>query len=192
MQYSKNFIGCACFLPSVIFYISRATFDDSKAEEAVKKRHSTISEAVGVAEKMQARRLILTHFSQRYQSTPPMPAFTSLKPILAYDFMRLPFKDLLWAHELYHVLCIAFPAVSGEEDADDSADSLLTASSLCDCSIRDFSIPAAVSKGESKMARRGDQVGQGYPKRKYLSKTDSSICQTISKTSSIDDDIIIS
>lgn len=46
--------------------IHEATFSDCKADEALKKRHSTISEAIEVAQQMNAQRLILTHFSQRY------------------------------------------------------------------------------------------------------------------------------
>jgi ribonuclease BN (tRNA processing enzyme) len=53
--------------------LCQATFADCKAEEAVKKKHSTISEAISVAQQMNAQRLILTHFSQRYplSSSPP-------------------------------------------------------------------------------------------------------------------------
>ena len=46
--------------------IHEATFDDTMQEDAKKKRHSTFSEALGVAARMQARRVVLTHFSQRY------------------------------------------------------------------------------------------------------------------------------
>ncbi|KAK6588200.1 hypothetical protein RS030_6901 [Cryptosporidium xiaoi] len=50
--------------------IHEATFEDSLGEEARKKNHSTISEAVKTAVKCSAKSLLLTHFSQRYQSTP--------------------------------------------------------------------------------------------------------------------------
>src|SRR5690606_17618372 len=46
--------------------IHEATFDDEMKGDAVAKKHSTVSEALGVAEKMGARRVLLTHFSQRY------------------------------------------------------------------------------------------------------------------------------
>jgi len=46
--------------------IHEATFEDDKAGDAKAKKHSTMSEALGVAEKMQAKRVLLTHFSQRY------------------------------------------------------------------------------------------------------------------------------
>ncbi|PKS10291.1 hypothetical protein jhhlp_002042 [Lomentospora prolificans] len=50
--------------------IHEATFEDDKAGDAQAKKHSTMSEALGVAEKMQAKRVLLTHFSQRYAKLP--------------------------------------------------------------------------------------------------------------------------
>jgi ribonuclease Z len=50
--------------------IHEATFDDELKGDAVAKKHSTTSEALGIAERMQARACVLTHFSQRYQKVP--------------------------------------------------------------------------------------------------------------------------
>ena len=50
--------------------IHEATFDDDLHGDAVAKKHSTVSEAIGVGIAMGARRIILTHFSQRYQKIP--------------------------------------------------------------------------------------------------------------------------
>jgi hypothetical protein len=46
--------------------IHEATFSEEKAGDALKKKHSTINEAISTAIKMNAKHLILTHFSQRY------------------------------------------------------------------------------------------------------------------------------
>lgn len=46
--------------------VHEATFDTNQAEEAVRRKHCTTSEALQVAKRMQARGTILTHFSQRY------------------------------------------------------------------------------------------------------------------------------
>jgi ribonuclease BN (tRNA processing enzyme) len=46
--------------------IHEATFSEEKAADALKKKHSTINEAISTAIKMNAKHLILTHFSQRY------------------------------------------------------------------------------------------------------------------------------
>lgn len=50
--------------------VHEATFDDDLRSEALAKKHSTTSEAIGVGVAMGARRVILTHFSQRYQKIP--------------------------------------------------------------------------------------------------------------------------
>ena len=54
-------VGCAY---SVL--VHEATFDDSMAEQAVKKRHSTVGEAMQAGRAMRADLVLLTHFSQRY------------------------------------------------------------------------------------------------------------------------------
>ena len=54
--------------------LHEATFDDGLKVEALAKKHSTTSEAIGVGVAMGARRVILTHFSQRYQKVPSMSA----------------------------------------------------------------------------------------------------------------------
>ncbi|KAL2110982.1 hypothetical protein VUR80DRAFT_487 [Thermomyces stellatus] len=46
--------------------VHEATFEDDKRAEAEAKKHSTMADALWVAEKMGARRVLLTHFSQRY------------------------------------------------------------------------------------------------------------------------------
>ncbi len=67
--------------------IHEATFTYEKLNDAVKKRHSTIEEAIHTAIRMNAKHLILTHFSQRYPVhhamnpllppvQPPTPTFT--------------------------------------------------------------------------------------------------------------------
>ena len=50
--------------------IHEATFDDELRGDAQAKNHSTTSEALGVAQAMDAKACVLTHFSQRYQKIP--------------------------------------------------------------------------------------------------------------------------
>ena len=52
--------------------LHEATFDDDTKGDAIAKKHSTISEAIGVGVAMGARRVLLTHFSQRYSKLPSM------------------------------------------------------------------------------------------------------------------------
>ena len=51
-----------------------ATFDDDLKGDAKAKKHSTTSEAIGVGVAMRARRVVLTHFSQRYTKFASMSA----------------------------------------------------------------------------------------------------------------------
>jgi ribonuclease Z len=52
--------------------IHESTFDDELRGDALAKKHSTMSEAIDVGRRMGARRIMLTHFSQRYQKTPAL------------------------------------------------------------------------------------------------------------------------
>jgi ribonuclease BN (tRNA processing enzyme) len=118
--------------------IHEATFENDKAEEALTKRHSTLGEAIEVGRQMRAFRTVLTHFSQRYPGVPQLetldPALaagsaavaaasdapvpdsalqpSALPPILAFDFMQLAFRNLLWAPAATPLLSAAYPAGS--------------------------------------------------------------------------------
>lgn len=58
--------------------LHEATFDDEMGADARSKKHSTTSEAIGVGVAMGARRILLTHFSQRYQKLPVMSKLKGL------------------------------------------------------------------------------------------------------------------
>ena len=82
--------------------IHEATFDDSMLDDAKKKRHSTVSEALKVASDMQAYAVILTHFSQRYpqiingstvDEKSSQAEENTLEPILAFDMMNILIND---------------------------------------------------------------------------------------------------
>lgn len=51
-----------------LLLVHEATFEDSDQDQAQKKKHSTIFEAISVASQVEASRVLLTHFSQRYLS----------------------------------------------------------------------------------------------------------------------------
>lgn len=48
--------------------IHESTFEDTFVDEALAKKHSTISEALQVGERMNAKTTLLTHFSLRYHN----------------------------------------------------------------------------------------------------------------------------
>ncbi|KAI0201504.1 beta-lactamase-like protein [Astrocystis sublimbata] len=83
--------------------IHESTFDDDMLSDAKAKKHSTMSEAIGVGRQMGARRILLTHFSQRYQKIPIMEQRFEIRPdatdeekakadeviLVAFDYMRV-------------------------------------------------------------------------------------------------------
>ena len=75
--------------------IHEATFDDSLDGEALVKRHCTTSDALEIGRKMGARRILLTHFSQRYQKLPVMESHKGKDQvaIVAFDYMRCKIGD---------------------------------------------------------------------------------------------------
>jgi ribonuclease Z len=74
--------------------IHEATFDDELQNDAKAKKHCTTSEALAVGRKMNARRILLTHFSQRYQKIPVMDTGERDQiAIVAFDYMRVKIED---------------------------------------------------------------------------------------------------
>jgi ribonuclease Z len=76
--------------------IHECTFSDNLRSDARAKKHSTISEALGVARNMGARRVMLTHFSQRYPKTAVMSddarnitAGRDMAVLFGFDGMRV-------------------------------------------------------------------------------------------------------
>jgi len=75
--------------------IHEATFDDELQGDAYAKRHSTTSEALDIGRKMNARRILLTHFSQRYQKIPVLDDQRGMDQvvIVGFDYMRVKLGD---------------------------------------------------------------------------------------------------
>lgn len=65
--------------------LHEATFDDELQVDAEAKKHSTTSEALAVGMAMGARRVVLTHFSQRYQKIPVMDTIDGINVPLEAD-----------------------------------------------------------------------------------------------------------
>ncbi|EPY54194.1 3'-tRNA processing endonuclease Trz2 [Schizosaccharomyces cryophilus OY26] len=75
--------------------IHEATLEDSMQEIAVRKQHSTYSEALGVGQSMNAKNIILTHFSQRYPKLPDVKLTDKhLNVALAFDGMCLKVYEI--------------------------------------------------------------------------------------------------
>ncbi|KAJ3231292.1 hypothetical protein HDU81_003898 [Chytriomyces hyalinus] len=90
--------------------IHEATLEDDKMTEAVLKRHCTTSEAIDIATRMNAKNLLLTHFSQRYPKLPLLDASKmsstaedgrSLAVGIAFDSMRVRLSEFNQLEPLY-------------------------------------------------------------------------------------------
>jgi ribonuclease BN (tRNA processing enzyme) len=73
--------------------VHEATVEDDLEEDAVMKRHCTASEALDVARKMKARRILFTHFSQRYK-IPVLSDEVSSSVGIAFDNMQVGGLDV--------------------------------------------------------------------------------------------------
>ncbi|MBI4154053.1 ribonuclease Z [Candidatus Woesearchaeota archaeon] len=72
--------------------ISEATYDDTLLEKAVQHRHMTSTQAATIAKKAEAKKLVLTHFSQRYKKVDKLlqqAKKTFPKAEAAKDFLKL-------------------------------------------------------------------------------------------------------
>ncbi|TVY90908.1 Ribonuclease Z [Lachnellula willkommii] len=89
---SENFVRIG---QGATLLVHEATFDDELQGDAIAKKHSTTAEALGVGRRMNARRILLTHFSQRYQKIPVMDSHGGKDQvaIVAFDYMRVKLED---------------------------------------------------------------------------------------------------
>ncbi|KAI1451879.1 hypothetical protein F4805DRAFT_449735 [Annulohypoxylon moriforme] len=110
--------------------IHESTFDDELQGDAVAKKHSTMSEAIDVGRRMGARRILLTHFSQRYQKVPTMEENFEVRPdaaddekarldevvLVAFDYMRVKLGDFRKAQAFLPALQKLFEEVEDIKD----------------------------------------------------------------------------
>ena len=107
--------------------IHEATFVDGMEEDAVLKRHSTVGDAIDVATKMNAKSLVLTHFSQRYPKISQMKRTKDqeigIPIVFAFDFMRLTPKTVNLAAKLTPAMRLLYPE-SNDGDVEDEDESI--------------------------------------------------------------------
>lgn len=87
--------------------IHEGTFEDDLQEEALAKKHCTVSEALGVAKEMEAEHVVLTHFSQRYPKVPAgmlTGSFAGLQVGLAFDCMTVHLDHMDHLYEILPVV----------------------------------------------------------------------------------------
>lgn len=69
--------------------IHEATMEDDLSNEAIFKMHSTTSQAIGIGQKMKAKHIMLTHFSQRYAKLPRFNDNFGANIGIAFDNMHV-------------------------------------------------------------------------------------------------------
>lgn len=105
--------------------IHEATHENGLEEEAAKKNHSTIGQALDISKRMEAKYTILTHFSQRYPKLPDMEntgEAAEVKAAIAFDGMNMKLKDIPVQKERYEHLKLMFTEVEKEEQVEDVMD----------------------------------------------------------------------
>ena len=104
--------------------IHEATFSDGMEMEASVKRHCTVGEALDVATNMQAKAVVLTHFSQRYPKVPPLPSKpkgeSDAPVIFAFDFAVLTPQTLTTASKITPALRLLFPDENDDDEGEAS------------------------------------------------------------------------
>lgn len=87
--------------------IHEATMEDDLLKEAKIKMHSTVSQAIDVGKRMNAKFVILTHFSQRYAKIPRMELNVE-NVAIGFDNMEVTLNDLPMMHLMYEPLKVMF------------------------------------------------------------------------------------
>eukprot|EP01114_Cavostelium_apophysatum_P023195 TRINITY_DN8664_c0_g1_i2.p1 TRINITY_DN8664_c0_g1~~TRINITY_DN8664_c0_g1_i2.p1 ORF type:complete len:762 (-),score=109.98 TRINITY_DN8664_c0_g1_i2:17-2302(-) len=109
-------VGAGC---NADVLIHEATFEDSEkfAQEAVEKNHSTTKEAIDVGRRMDARHIVLTHFSQRYPKVPVIDdGMMEGKVSIAFDLMTITNENITSLPSLNPILQQLFQSDEEEEE----------------------------------------------------------------------------
>lgn len=89
--------------------IHEATMEDELLEDALAKMHSTVSQAIEQGHKMNAKYILLTHFSQRYAKIPRIEQHLIENVGIAFDNMEVVLSDLSYLNILYPAMKKMFP-----------------------------------------------------------------------------------
>ncbi|CCD68706.1 Zinc phosphodiesterase ELAC protein 2 homolog [Caenorhabditis elegans] len=91
--------------------VHESTFEDGHEADAMRKRHSTMGQAVDVGKRMNAKHIILTHFSARYPKVPVLPEYLDKENIgVAMDMLRVRFDHLPLVSKLLPIFREVFVA----------------------------------------------------------------------------------
>ena len=85
-------VSVICGVGRINFLVHEATFDENEKKMSIEKKHSTVLEASQVAKDANAERVLLTHFSQRYDSVPDIDPKLRRRVGFALDGMLVPLR----------------------------------------------------------------------------------------------------
>lgn len=131
VAYSGDTQPCASFIQAgqgATIVIHEATIEDDEPELAASKGHSTFGQAIEVGKRMNARYIVLNHFSQRYPKAPKLQLSTaeesSTTPDVAisFDFMSLRAADTWKIAHYMPAIEVLFKQVEKEDGEDDEED----------------------------------------------------------------------
>ncbi|KAM8824563.1 zinc phosphodiesterase ELAC protein 2 isoform 1-T1 [Synchiropus picturatus] len=111
LAFSGDTMPCDAFVrigKDATLLIHEATLEDGMEEEAVEKRHSTTSQAIGIGMRMNAGFIMLNHFSQRYAKIPLFSEDFTERVGISFDHMRIPLSDLKTVPKLIPALKTLF------------------------------------------------------------------------------------
>lgn len=117
LAFSGDTMPCDAFVhtgKNATLLIHEATLEDGLEEEAVEKRHSTTSQAIGIGMRMNADFIMLNHFSQRYAKIPLFSEDFTDRVGISFDHMRIRFGDFKILPRLIPALKTLFAEEIGE------------------------------------------------------------------------------
>ncbi|KAF3699769.1 Zinc phosphodiesterase ELAC protein 2 [Channa argus] len=164
LAFSGDTMPCDAFVhigKNATLLIHEATLEDGLEAEAVEKRHSTTSQAIGIGMKMNADFIMLNHFSQRYAKIPLFSEVFSDKVGISFDHMRICLEDFKVIPKLIPALKTLFAEEIGEMEERRER--------------RELRQPRASSSemNAEQMSTRVVEVGQGAKRDQEEAATDS-------------------
>jgi ribonuclease Z len=151
VAYSGDTMPCDGFIQAAqdaTIVIHEATLEDDKPDVAAKKGHSTFGQAIDVGKRMNAKYIILNHFSQRYPKAPNLELDAAGPSVsISFDFMSLRAADT-W--KMAHYMDAINTLFRDEEEDDDIEAAPAPA-------------PAAKTKGDKQKPTKGDAADKSKP-----------------------------
>lgn len=162
--------------------IHEATLEDDKPEDAELKGHSTFGQAIEAGKRMNARYVILNHFSQRYPKIPKLPApevdaedvaVAGPTVAISFDFMSLRAADAWKMSHFTEPLSLLY-ADAEEEEGMEAAEA------------EEETAKAQEGKGKKKekkeKGKKGGESGEGKGEKKGEGKQGKKWVDAESKT----------